>query len=263
MSPKIRHTHPTALMLVSAVLVLTACGGGGSDSPPAAAPAPVAATSTAEGLYLGTITGSLQNTAQFLVLEDGQYWGVYGRATGNITSILGFVQGRGTTSGSTFSSSSGFDYSLSATNVFSLTSTFVPLQTLSGQMQFQTGSFPFNLTALTSGYTYNSPPSLTPILGTWTGTAISGQQVLTTIAADGTVTATSGGCTVSGRLSPRPSGKNVYNFSATAGAAPCSIPGATVSGIGYHYATIDQKRQVVLLGLIGATSTTFSFLGLR
>jgi hypothetical protein len=42
------------------------------------------------------------------------------------------------------------------------------------------------------------------------------------------------GCTISGSIGPRPSGKNVFNVTLTAGASPCATPGLVTTGIGLY-----------------------------
>src|SRR6186713_3412293 len=93
------------LLGLVAVAALAACGGGGDDVPAAAAPA------TAEGVYGGTLTGSSSNAFELVVLENGEFWTLYGTSTPAAFYVEGFIQGNGTSSnGAAFSSTSAKDY---------------------------------------------------------------------------------------------------------------------------------------------------------
>jgi hypothetical protein len=59
----------------------------------------------------------------------------------------------------------------------------------------------------------------------------------------------SSGCHYSGFVTPRPSGKNVYNVSLTFAGAPCILAGQQVSGVAVVYA-IDLYTMQLVVGLV-------------
>ena len=100
-TPSRRARMAVALAFTAA---LAACGGGGDDE---------AATSgsgaTAEGVYGGTLTGS-SNAFQLLVLENGEFWALYGIPSASTFGVTGFLQGAGTSSNGTFTAASTKDF---------------------------------------------------------------------------------------------------------------------------------------------------------
>lgn len=86
-------------------LTLAACGGGGGGSTSSATTGP-----TAEGAYTGTLSGSSSSDFQLLILESGDYWGLYGDEVGDTFYVAGLIQGSGTSRNGSFSSSNARDY---------------------------------------------------------------------------------------------------------------------------------------------------------
>ena len=74
--------------------------------------------------------------------------------------------------------------------------------------------------------------------GTWTVTGLAAETyTLTVNGANGAFTAvpTVAGCSSSGTLTPRSSGKDVFNVSLTTGGAPCLVQNETSTGIALAY----------------------------
>jgi hypothetical protein len=131
------------------------------------------------------------------------------------------------------------------------TGEYVALKTLNGSIAIQ------NQSAVTFSANYDSayerPASLTDIVGAWkapVGTSL----VDLTVGANGALTVVSEGCTSSGSISPRPSGKNVYNVKLTTG-SPCAIRGLVVEGIGFLVTDAASTNNLI----IGALDSTRTF----
>jgi hypothetical protein len=59
--------------------------------------------------------------------------------------------------------------------------------------------------------------------------------------------ASSKGCAFSGTITPRASGKNVYDVSLKFGAAPCALANQTATGVAVTYLLTNGKRQLIAL----------------
>lgn len=243
------------LTSLAAILVLSACGGGGGDS---AAPAPQqAATQSAEGFWSGTTTsGTLVSLA---ILENGETWALYG----NATNVIGAVVGNTTVNGSTLSGS-GTD--------FNFVTRIAGRGSYTGTVSTKANiSMSANGTQFTGTYdaSYDQPATLANIAGTYTGGAVTGaiasQASTVVVDASGNVTSSfvSGNlsCTTSGTVTPRPTGKNVYNLQLTFAGNACALgSGTTVTGVANYNAT---TRQVIAMGLNAAKTDGLIFVGVR
>ena len=220
---------------------LTACGGGGGSSAPA--------TTSAEGVYGGSMTGSSSPAFQLLVLENGQFWTLYGTQTVSQFSVAGFTQGNGTATGSTFTSSDAKDFGFAPASAGTVNATFdATAKTIAGTFKvgaqtatFTGGPVPGSL------YNYTIAASLTNIAGAWSVASSSGETVALNVAANGTFTAAgNSGCNFTGAITPRPSGKNVFNTTMIFGPAPCALPNQTASGIALSYPLANGRTQLIL-----------------
>ena len=230
-----------------ACVALAGCGGG-SDSP-APAPAPVVVGPTAEGVYSGTITGAKNSGFQLLVLENGDFWGLYGNTVSNKFSISGLIQGSGTSNNGVFTSSNLKDFGVSPSVAGALNATYdATAKTIKGTGIAGAANTSFNGgPAANSLYNYTIAASLTNIAGTWLLTSLSGATVNINIAATGTFSAVdNNGCQFSGTIAPRASGKNVFDTATTFGPAPCRLPGQTASGIALFQPLVAGNTQLIL-----------------
>lgn len=217
---------------IVAAFALAGCGGGGGE------PLTPAATSTAaaKGLWEGTTSNN--RTVAGLVFDDGSFYVLYSVA-GNPNLIGGVVQGGGTVSGSTFTSTNARDFNVEGLSVVAATVTATPVarQSFNGSVTSPGRS------AVTFTTTYNAAYEQTPSLATLAGT-YSGQVALSagvqtatvTVASSGAVSGNGQGCLFSGTVVPR-SDANAFNVTVTFGAAPCFFVGQTFSGIAYYNAT--------------------------
>jgi hypothetical protein len=262
-------------------MTLTACGGGGDhdDAPVAAAPAPApttpaadpapapanpapTTTASAEGVYEGTTSNGFQHLS--LVLDDSTIYSVYGNTTGSVFAISRFLRGQGASSNGSFTATSVREYGAGAASTpYSLSGTYVAGASLNGTLTNNGTSTTFTGTALAnSSYVYNTPAKLSNITGAWSLTDLTGAKVAVTVAADGTFTGTSGSCAITGSLTPKTSGKNVFTFSVTSGAAPCPLPGAVMTGVAVEFA-IGTTRQLIAAGTDSTSANGAGWVGAR
>lgn len=206
------------ILCVSAVTVLTGCGGGGGGGG-----TPVAGT--AEGYWIGTT--STGYNAAIVVLENGETWGLYT----NSNIVYGALYGTSTGTGNTFSAS-GSDFNLQnwAVSQGSLSGTVVPQSTIRATSNYGT------TVNLTYSSAYNTPATQAAIAGNYTIKGISAtgsaDNVAMTISSTGDLSVPGQGCNAAGTVTPRSSGKNVYNISVTFTGNNCALGnGGTASGI--------------------------------
>ena len=220
------------LALAAASLLIAGCGGGGGDSDqqqPAA--------TSAEGLYTG-LTSTGRNITG-LVLDDGTYYVLYS-PVGNSTAIAGVVQGTGTSSAGTFSSSNARDFNLEGLGVLAATvsASYVAKQSFNGTVAYGAAGN----TSFSSTYDvgYEAAPSLAALAGTFTGQVASSagnENAAVTISVGGAISGSgASGCSLSGSVAPRARG-NAFNVSLTFGGAPCLFANQTLIGIAYFNAT--------------------------
>ena len=237
------HKKITYLGLAAMFLIgLASCGGGGGDSPATTGP-------TAEGVYGGTLTGSTSSAFQLLVLENGDFWAMYGTQTPSVFGVAGFIQGAGSSNNGSFTSSDTKDFGRNPAVAGATTATYnATAKTIFGTVTGAAGTVSFSGGPIAGSlYNYDTPASLSTISGAWSTTILTGESLAIDIAASGTFTATSGlGCNLSGTVTPRPSGKNVFNVSITFGPAPCALAGQSVTGIAVAYPIASGKTQLIV-----------------
>jgi hypothetical protein len=236
-----------ASVCVSALLA--GCGGGGGgDATPAPIPVP---TPVPQGVYGGTLTGSVSKNFELLMLDNGELWSLYGTETSTAFGVAGFVQGTGgSTSDGKFASLNTKDFGFSpAVNVTTFANYDATAKTISG-----TVSSPANGTVTFIGgpipgslYNYDKPAALATIAGSWSLSSLTGEGITLNIESSGQVTAISSlGCQFKGNVQPRPSGKNVFNVSISFGTAPCARPSQIASGIAVAYPLANGQTQLLV-----------------
>lgn len=266
----VKRSTVTALVMILLPAFIAACGGGGDDGDAGAGgiqPTPSPPAPTAEGVYGGTLTGS--TTAphfQLLVLENGDFWSLYGQDSGSIFTVYGFVQGHGTSNNGSFTASDvrgfeGDDPPLTGT----LTATYnSSAKTISGTVSAANGSVQFSGGPISGSlYNYDAPASLNTISGSWATVSSNGGSVSLNVSASGALTIASSGCSGSGSINPRPSGKNVFNVSLTFGGAPCALPGQTVTGIALAYPLSTGQTQVIAAVTNSSRTDAIAVFGIR
>lgn len=229
---------------VCSLVLLAGCGGGGGGG----SDDPVAGPPLAEGQYGGTLTGSAYPSFQMLVLDGGEYWVTYGIQTSTDFLVAGFVQGSGTSSNGTFTSNNARDFGSAPSVAASLTATYTATPTLSGSLSNNSGSVSFSGAAIVgSTYNYGTAAVLSTVVGSWSLGTLSGETIALNIDSGGAFTATSSlGCSFTGTVAPRPSGKNVYNVSLTFAGSPCALPNTSATGIAIAYPTGSGQTQLLV-----------------
>ena len=241
-------------LLTSVVLVACGGGGGGDASTPETTTGP-----TAEGVYGGTLSGNTRSTAfELLVLENGEFWSLYGTQIGNTLGVAGFVQGSGTSNNGSFTSSNGKDFGFVPAVAGRTTATYnATAKTITGTSTVGTNSVSFSGGPVPGSlYNYDTAASLTTITGNWSTTSLTGEGIALNVAANGSYTAVgTSGCRFSGTITPRASGKNVFNVGITFGAAPCALAGQSGTGIALAYPITGGLTQL----LVAATDTSRTY----
>jgi len=251
-----------ALASVAALVALGACGGGGGDPAPSTAPS----NATAEGVYGGTLAGSTSTGFRLLVLENGQYWALYGDTVANAFLVDGFIQGTGTSSNGSFTSADAKDFGVFPAVSGTVSATYdAQAKTISGTATSQAGSATFSGGPIPgSTYIYDSPAALSTIAGAWTLTTLAGESVSLNVGSNGAFTALIGGnCSATGTVTPRPSGKNVFNVAMTLGPAPCDLPGQSASGVALAYPLASGQTQLIVAVVDGTRTAGTATFGVR
>lgn len=206
-------------------------------------------------MYGGTLTGSTSNAFQLLVLENDEYWTIYGTQTSTLFLVRGFVQGAGTSNNGSFTSSNAKDFGFVPAASGNVNATYnATAPSISGTVSSTAGTVTFTGGAIAgSTYSYNTAASISTVSGAWALTDSTGANVALNVAASGAFTAnTSVGCSFSGAVTPRASGKNVFNVSLTFGASPCALPGQAATGIAVAYPLTSGRTQL-LVGVVDGT----------
>jgi hypothetical protein len=242
-----------AAMVTAAMLA----GCGGDD---AVDPGP-----TAEGVYGGTLTNSASNAFNMLVLENGEYWSMYGMGTAGAFSVAGFVQGTGTSNNGSFSSSTAKDFGEAPAVAGTVSATYdATAKTIAGTVTSAAGSVTFSGGPIPGSlYVYNMPASLATISGLWSMTDLNGDAVTVTISSTGALAATNLACSFTGTVAPRATGKNVFNVALRFGPAPCDLAGQEATGIAVAYPLANGRTQLIVAAVDGSRTSGAAAVGVR
>lgn len=252
--------HVCAVAALGLSCLLSACGGNGgggsggsadAGNNPGGGASVVVSTAQAEGAWSGT--NSLGNSFDMLLLENGDLYQVYGTpsSTGGFTA-LGFVQGRYTVNGSNLEAQfSQYNY-VGAKLDGTLSATVAAGTSITGSAANAAGTSTVTFSAQPSftrypSYHYNQPAAISDISGPWTAGYLLGQSApfVFDIDAAGLLSGTNLGCSFTGSITPRSSGKNVFDVSVVFGTSPCAVPGDTASGVAISYVIGSGKRQLI------------------
>ena len=210
-------------------LALAGCGGGGGggeSSGSLSAPS----NASAEGVYEGT-TSAGQNFIA-LILENSELWALYGTDIEGTFLIDGFVQGSGSSNNGSYATTNGKDFGVYPAVSGALNGTYVAGISISGTLTRDGTSRTFAGAAIDpTDFNYNTPALIADVSGNWSMTDWDGNPVAIAIANNGNLTGSSGGCSFTGSITPRPSGKNVFNVTVLFGGSPCVLAGQTVYGV--------------------------------
>lgn len=193
------------LIVLFVATSLVACGSGSNNSQPVANQDP-------QGFWMGTSASGYNIAA--VVLENGQYYSLFSKDG----IVDGANYGAMTVSGTSFTGTLDDIYIPgNQTNSGTIAGTFSPKSKLQGVTSYSNntvGSF-----TTTYNAAYDTPATMTAIVGRYAGPYKSGAAAVLNIALDGNVegTTTAAGstvpkCLITGKAAPRPSGKNVYDL---------------------------------------------------
>ena len=262
--PVVGARRPLATALAATLAgLLAACGGGSSSGN--------AVVGKAEGVYQGTTTTRAGNQSftfavNALVLEDDEAWVLYGTAAANGDLLAyGFVQTPGLSSQGSYTASAVRDYFYNGVvSSGSVSASYVPGQSFSGTLTYPNSTSTFTAGPLTSStYDYSRPALIADVAGNWTGGTLDGHSATLNISGAGVLTGDASGCLISGSVTPRPSGRNVFNVALSFGPQPCAYPGQPARGIALSYLTASGKRQFILAGVTPDRSAGAAFVAVR
>jgi hypothetical protein len=250
----------------------TACAlggcGGGSDSP-----SNPGTPLKAEGVYAGTITRTITvnspstsqtNDLRLVILEDDAYWALYGFESAGVHYPAGLVNGRGASSAGTFTSGDARDYGFAVPPSGTVTATYAAGSSFSGSGADGTGSLRFSATGLPPAfYEYATAATLAAVQGHWTGRNLRWAATSLDISATGALSGAADGCSFTGTLAPRASGKNIYTATVTFGGPPCEAPGQSSTGIAMTSTLADGRHQIMIAGVIAAGTSGSLIVGTR
>jgi hypothetical protein len=242
--------------------VLAGCGGGGGGGGEGGDPR---APTAAEGAYEGTASdgSGLTFDLDLLILENGETWAFLGYQG----IAAGFMQGSGISSNSNYAIPDARFFSLDVPGKRgSLNATYNPsAKTIVGSAVV--AGEPLSFQGRAAGYDYAAPADLKTVTGSWTLAVTSNYGVdraTLNISPTGSWSgAIAGGCSMTGSLQPRPSGKNVFDLTASFGPAPCAYPGQSVRGVALAVPWGGQQAGLVMMAINTARTVGIMAQGAR
>jgi len=206
-------------------------------------------TQSAEGFWSGrTSTGYELNS---LFLENNEFWNIVGQTINNVFYVVAFDNGAASINSNNYSTFFR-EYAETTTIAGYSTGTVIANTKISGTVTTIDGAKTQIATLSmtppsTSVYDYNKTANIDEVIGSWTGSFLSGYPGTVQISSNGQLTGRSYGCNFSGSISPRSSGKNVFDFTLVNGTG-CVLQGSQASGIAISYLTSTGKRQLIAAG---------------
>ena len=221
------------------------------------------APASAQGLYEGVASnGHFFNT---LVLENDQYYIIYGNLAGELFTVTGLITGTGQSSGGGFNSADLKDFTPGGVVfVGSMSASFTPDVRFDGvvSVRGQGISFPGNSLPV-ERYNHDTPAGLAEIAGAWTMTSLQGAGTSLSVADNGDFTGVSDGCNFSGTFKPRAGGKNVFDANFSFGSSPCIMANQTVTGHAVNYLQMNGQQQLIHGSQRAGRSAATAFAGTR
>lgn len=255
---------------VAVAAVLAACGGGGGGG--GGSDPPVDAGS-AEGVWVGrigrtfTISGMPLHTddqLHALVLPGGEYWLVSSFLASGDAFATGFVTGRGSVVGNTFRDEAATDFAFGDPPVGPLSVGFAAGGRFDGTLSNSVGGATVNAGWPAPAVHHHAQrASAADIAGTWAVRNAVFTPGTLVVADSGALSGELNGCTVTGTLSPHPSGRNVFVSSVLYGPLPCPVPNQTATGVAFSVGLPDGRRQLSVVGLIPSRTYASAFAGVR
>ena len=249
------------LSALFACVGLVACGGDdGSVNPPTPPPPPPGAS--AEGAWEGNLSD--KRSFSSLVLEDGTFYTLYGPVIGGALYVAGVIQGVGEYRGATFRTADAVDFPAGSSPAWTaVNATYEPGVSIQGSVIGAGRNITFNGSPIsTAVYNYNTPANLASVSGNWVLSSAEGDAVHVSIAGSA-IQATSGGCSFSGSVSPRSTGKNVFDVSVTFGGTPCRLPGQKMQGNAIALTTPSNQLQLIVIATNSSRTAAVTAFGAR
>lgn len=257
-----KNNQRKAALVVSvlSLALLSGCGGGGDNSS--------ASNAIPRGLYLGSSSYSPYPLADVLILEDGSYYALYGFQFNAAFVVAGFFEGSGFGSNGVLSSANPVEHvSLYTFSNGSVGGSYVPGTSVDINVQGFGGAGTFStVKPANTTYDYASAANINDVAGSWSLSTVDGAGANMIISTNGTftATATSNSCSYSGTISPRVSGKNVFDITLTYGAAPCAVPNLSISGVAVSYMLSDGvRREFIMSGTDSGRANGYAASGWR
>lgn len=262
------NTKPYFSVVTAMLAAFSAgCGGDGNvaggEFISATSTSSTATTAPAEGLYAGIASnGRYFNT---LVLENNQYYILYGGLAGDSFSVAGLIMGTGQSSNGGFTSADMREFpNLGLPLLGTLSGSYTPGASFSAVATTRGTAVTYAGTAFeNTAYAYNTRARLTDIAGTWNMFTAAGIPASLNVSSTGAYTGISVGCEFSGTITPRPSGKNVFDVTLRFGPSPCALAGQTATGHAVSYLLGDGKRQLLVAGSDATRSVATVLAGIR
>lgn len=204
-------------------------------------------------MYGGTLAGSnFSSDFEALVLDNGDFWAIYGEQTASGFLVAGFVQGHGSSNNGSFNSPDTKDFGFAPALPATTAATYNPeAKTIAGSLAYSGQTVGFSGGPIAgSQYVYNKVATLSEITGSWTVIdTLVGDPVALTVGLNGNFTGNSAaGCSMSGSISAHPSGKNVFTVSLSFGPSPCLLANQAATGIAITYPLQSGQTQLIVAG---------------
>lgn len=232
---------------------LAGCGGGGGTSVAGAfidvsKTSSTAATASAEGFYAGTASNGRPFNA--LILENNAYYIIYGSLAGEALAVAGLISGTGQASNGNFTSGDLREYpSLGLPVLGTLSGSYFPATFFNAVVTTRGTAVTYSGVAPAGqSYVYDTRARLADIAGTWSMQLGTGAPVSLTISTSGTYTGSLIGCTLNGTITPRASGKNVFDVTLRFGPGPCAFADLSATGHAVSYLNNNGQRQLTIVG---------------
>jgi hypothetical protein len=235
------------LCLLMGSLVLTNGCGGGSNSSNAnqqGGSSTVTAASQAQGVYEGQAqTGQSFET---IILPNDQIWALYGSTSGGVFYVSGMLTGAGKSQSGSYTANVTDFYYTGQTFSGSVSASYTPNSSIAGTYS-EVGQVPLTFSgAVSQGFNYNAPASLSDVAGSWTGAILDGSIATITVNPDATFSGSDFGCNFTGTIKPDPSGKNFFDVSTTF-SGNCTPH--TASGIAVDYPLPNGGGRQLVVGV--------------
>lgn len=235
-------------------LTIAACGGGSGGGNGGSQPV---ANQDPQGFWTGTSSGSSAGTFNLgsVVLENGEFYTMFSQNG----IAYGIDYGTGTVSGTSISGNlQEFYIPTNSVIAGTISATFTPKSTLQGSARYTNGV----TTNFTTTYnaSYDTPASLSAVTGLYTGNYYTGAPVSLSISSNGVVSGSSTNCIITGTVTPRPTGKNVYNAALNFSGSQCAPGQGSASGIGVLN-VINGVTYLYTAGLNPAKTNGFFWIG--